>query len=186
MNPPVQVTFRNMPKSDAVDAYVRERVAKLDTFSARITSCHVAIEIPHRHQQTGNHFRVRIDVIVPGGEVVVSHAPDEDRTSEDAHAAIDHAFDQMGRRLEDHVRRQRGDTKVREEGYREARVSKLWTDEGYGFLETQDGSEVYFHRNSVLHRAFDKLQVGSIVRFVEELGDKGPQASTVTLVSSPA
>src|SRR5271166_5179460 len=109
MELPIQVTFRNMTTSDAVDAYVRERAAKLDTFSARITGCHVAVEIPHQHQRSGKHFRVRIDLTVPGGEVVVSHTPDESSTSEDVYAAVDHAFDQMGRRLEDHVRRQRSE-----------------------------------------------------------------------------
>ncbi len=106
---PIQVTFRNMAGSDAIEAYVRERTAKLETFFSRITGCHVAVEVPHRHQHSGKHFRVRIEVIVPGGEVVVSHAPDENPTNEDAYAAIDHAFNQMGRRLEDHVRRQRAD-----------------------------------------------------------------------------
>lgn len=182
MQLPIQITFRNFPHSDAIDAYVRERAAKLDTFFTRITACRVVVETPHQHQQHGRHFRVRIDLTVPGGEVVVSHAPDENPTNEDPYAAIDQAFDQMGRRLQDHVRRQRGDVKPREASYRDARVSKLWSYEGYGFLETPDGSEVYFHRNSVLHQGFDRLKIGSTVRFIEELGEKGPQASTVTLV----
>jgi ribosomal subunit interface protein len=179
---PIQVTFRDIPHSDALDTYIRERAEKMETFSARITSCRVTIEEPHKHQHTGRHFRVRIELMVPGAEVVVSHAPDEDSANEDAHAAIDEAFDRLGRRLEDHVRRQRGDKKPHDKPYRDARVSKLWTYEGYGFLETPDGGEVYFHRNSVLHHAFDRLAVGSTVRFVEEDGEKGPQASTVTML----
>ncbi len=181
MTVPVQVTFRDIPHSDAIETYVRERAAKLETFSTRIIGCHVAVEAPHKHQHTGRHFRVRIDLTVPGTEVVVSHAPDESSANEDAHAAIDDAFDRLGRRLEDHLRRQRGDVKSREEPYRDGRVSKLWTYEGYGFIETPDAGEVYFHRNSVLHHAFDRLKIGSAVRFVEELGEKGPQASTVIL-----
>lgn len=182
MQLPVQVTFRDIAHSDAIDAYVRDRIAKLETFSGRITGCRVVIESPHRHQQTGRHYRVRVDLTVPGGEVVVSHAPDENTTNEDAYAAIDEAFDRLGRRLEDHVRRQRGDVKPHDEPYRDGRVSKLWSYEGYGFIKTADGGEVYFHRNSVLHQGFDRLKIGSIVRFVEEAGEKGPQASTVTLV----
>jgi ribosomal subunit interface protein len=178
---PIQVTFRDMTHSDAVEKYIHERAEKLETFSARITSCNVAVEAPHKHQHTGRHFRIRIDLLVPGGEVVVSHAPDEESTNEDAYAAIDEAFDRVGRQLEDHVRRQRGDVKPHAKPYRDARVSKLWTYEGYGFLETPEGGEVYFHRNSVLHHAFDRLKIGSTVRFVEEDGEKGPQASTVTM-----
>jgi ribosomal subunit interface protein len=179
---PIQVTFRDIRHSDAVEAYVRERAAKLETFSARITGCHVTVEAPHRHQQTGRHYRIRIDLTVPGNEVVVSNASDDNPTNEDLFAAVDQAFDRMGRRLEDHVRRQRGDVKPRETTYVEGRVTKLWSYEGYGFLETPDAVEVYFHRNSVLHGAFDRLEIGARVRFIEELGEKGPQASTVVLV----
>lgn len=180
MTLPIQVTFRDMTPSDAVEAYVRRRAAKLEVFSARITGCRVAVEAPHRHQRTGWRFRVRIDVSVPGSEVVVSHTPQDDATYENAYAAVDDAFDRLGRRLEDYVRRQRGDVKTREDPYRDGRVSKLWTDEGYGFIEA-DGTEIYFHRNSVRHHAFDRLTIGSAVRFVEEAGEKGPQASTVTI-----
>lgn len=125
---------------------------------------------------------MRIDLMIPRGELVASHAPDEDPANENAHVAIDEAFDRLDRRLEDHVRRLRGDVKPHDEHYRDARVSKLWSYEGFGFLRTTDGSEVYFHKNSVLHHAFDRLHVGSSVRFLEEDGEKGPQASTVTLV----
>jgi ribosomal subunit interface protein len=180
MELPIQITFRGIPQSDAIDAYVRDRAAKLETFSARITGCRVAVEAPHQHQQSGRPYRVRIDLTVPGGELVVNNAPDENPINQDAYAAIDQAFDQMGRRLQDHLRRQRGDVKPHEEAYRDGRVKKLWTYEGYGFLETADGSEVYFHRNSVLNGAFDRLKIGAKVRFIEEIGDKGPQASTVT------
>jgi ribosomal subunit interface protein len=178
----VQITFRDIPHSDAIEIYVRDHVAKLDTFASRITACHVVVEAPHKHQQHGRHYRVRIDMTVPGGEVVVSNAPDEDSTNEDAYAAIDEAFDRLGRRLEDHVRRQRGDVKLRDKPYRDGRVAKLWSYEGYGFVEAPDGSEVYFHRNSVLNNAFDRLAIGSKVRFIEEAGNKGPQASTLTVV----
>ena len=186
MQPPVQITFHGIEHSDFIEAYVRERAEKLDTFHARITGCRVAVEAPHQHQHSGRHFRVRIDVMVPGGEVVVSHAPDESAANQDVYAAIDEAFDRLGRRLEDYVRRQRGDVKVREESYRDGRVTKLWSYEGYGFIETSEGLEVYFHRNSVLRHAFDRVKVGSIVRFVEEVGEKGPQASTVILVGADA
>jgi ribosomal subunit interface protein len=182
MEIPIQITLRHIQHSDAIEAYIRERAAKLETFSARITQCHVLVEAPHRHQQSGRHYRVRVDLTVPGGGVVVSHAPDEDPANEDAYAATDAAFDRVGRRLEDYIRRQRGDVKPHEESYRRGRVSKLSSQEGYGFLETPDGDEVYFHRNSVLHHAFDRLKIGSAVRFVEEVGEKGPQASTVTVV----
>jgi cold shock CspA family protein len=64
------------------------------------------------------------------------------------------------------------------------RVIRLFREEGYGFLETPDGREIYFHRNSVLHPGFDRLEIGTEVRFAEEEGEKGPQASTVAIVGT--
>jgi cold shock CspA family protein len=96
--------------------------------------------------------------------------------------AIDDAFKAAGRRLQDYARRQRGDIKGRAL-LPEARVSKLLPQEGYGFLTSDDGREIYFHKNSVLGRAFPRLKVGTTVRFAEEAGEKGPQASTVHIVA---
>jgi cold shock CspA family protein len=76
----------------------------------------------------------------------------------------------------------RGDVK-RDIAPERGRVAKLIAEENYGFIESPDGREIYFHRNSVLDGAFDRLKVGAEVRFVEEDGDKGPQASTVHLAT---
>jgi ribosomal subunit interface protein len=176
MKLPIRITFRDMTPSDAVELYVRDRAAKLDTFAGRLTGCHVSVEMPHRHQRTGREFRVRIDLTVPGAELVVNDSKD------DVYAAIDAAFDHSGRKLEDWIRRQRGDVKPHESEYRPARVAKLWTYEGYGFLETAEGDEVYFHKNSVQGQGWNKLAIGSSVRFIEEVGEKGPQATTVAFV----
>jgi cold shock CspA family protein len=181
MQLPVQITFHGIAPSDAIEAHVRKCTDKLETFAGRVTGCRVTVEAPHRHQQTGRHYRVRIDLTVPGAEIVVGRAPDEDLTNEDVNAAVDQAFDRMQRRLEDHIRRQRGDVKPHASEYSAGRVTKLWSYEGYGFLETADGSEVYFHRNSVLNDGFEQLKVGSAVQFIEEVGEKGPQASSVKL-----
>jgi ribosomal subunit interface protein len=107
MELPLQITFRDIPHSDAIEAYIRQRASKLETLSARITSCHVAVESPHKHKHTARPFRVRVDLMVPGGEVVVSHAQDDHGDNTDAYAAIDYAFDRLDRRLEDHIRRMR-------------------------------------------------------------------------------
>jgi ribosome-associated translation inhibitor RaiA len=71
----VQITFRNMPPSDAVAARVQEEAEKLDEFYRRITSCRVIVEIPHRHHTMGEQFHIRIELGVPGDEIVVRHEP---------------------------------------------------------------------------------------------------------------
>jgi ribosomal subunit interface protein len=182
MQRPLQVTFRDMPPSEAVEAKIRERAAKLDRYYDRIMSCRVVVEAPHGRHHQGKLYHVRIDLTVPQGELLVSREPAEHHAHEDVYVALRDAFDAAQRRLADYARRQRGDVKTREVPAPEARVSKLFRAEGYGFIEGLDGREIYFHRNSVLNDAFERLEVGTEVRFVEEDGEKGPQASTVRLV----
>jgi ribosomal subunit interface protein len=107
MSLPLQVTFRDMPHSDALESYVRTKAGKLDTFHQQITSCRVALESPHRHQSHGRRYRVRIDVKVPGAELVVGH-----KNGEDAYAAVDDAFRDAERLLKHHASKVR----VRGEG----------------------------------------------------------------------
>jgi ribosomal subunit interface protein len=181
MQIPLQITFHGVPHSDAVEHYVRTRAAKLELLADRLTSCRVALEMPHHHARHGEHYRVRIDVTLPGGEVVAVRSPDDAKSYEDLYAAVDSAFDDIDRRLQDFVRRRRGDVKAHERS-RHGHVTKLFPYEGFGFLGTAEGDELYFHRNSVLDAAFDRLKVGDRVRFVEDTGETGPHASTVALV----
>jgi len=178
MRVPMTITFRNMPPSPAIEADVHEKAAKFETFFDRITSTRVVIEAPHRGHRHGKLFHVRIDLRIPGREIVVSRDPAAHHAHEDVYVAIRDAFDEAKRQLQDHAKASRVGGKTHEPAAR-AHVARLHADEGYGFVETTDGREVYFHRNSVVGGDFERLQVGSEVRFVEELGERGPQASTL-------
>jgi ribosomal subunit interface protein len=114
MQRPLQITFHEIPHSDAVEDYVRKHAAKLEALAPRITGCRVALERPHRHSRHGEHFRVRIEAALPGGQVIVERSPDEAKPYENLYATIDGAFDKMGRQLQDFVRRQRGHVKAHE------------------------------------------------------------------------
>jgi cold shock CspA family protein len=179
MKLPLQVSFHNLERSEGIENRVREEAARLDEFCDHVMSCRVVIDVPHRRHGTGNSYQVRIDIKARGEEIaIVNEPPQHDPYYEDVNVAIRDAFDSAARRLEDYVRRQRQDVK-HHEAPPHGRVSKLFPQEGYGFIETPDGREVYFHANSVLESGFDGLEIGSEVTFAEELGDKGPQASTV-------
>ena len=171
----LQITARDISLSEAVETDIREKAAKLELFYDKIMKCRVVLEAPVQHHRKGGPFKVRIDLTVPGAELIVNH-----QAHEDLYVAIRDAFDAAQRQLENYVRRQRGQVKTHEVAPY-ARVSKLFPQEGYGFLETPDGREIYFHRNSVLAPSFDRLEVGTEVRFTEEQGVKGLQASTVTI-----
>jgi ribosomal subunit interface protein len=181
MQLPLQVNFRDMDPSEVVEARVRERAAKLDRFADHIMSCRVMIESHHKHHHKGNVYHVRIDITAPGREIVVSRDPGEHHAHEDVYVAVRDAFDAAERQLQDFVRQQRGDEKVHET-LPHGEVIALFPELDYGTIRSADGREVYFHRNSVVDGDFDQLQEGAEVRFVEEQGDKGPQASTVHVV----
>ena len=181
MQLPLQISFRHMERSEVIEALVREKAAKLDSFADHIMSCRVVVEPAGKHHKHGNLYEVRIDVTVPGEEIAVTRESSEHTEYRDIHIALRDAFDSACRKLEDYMRRKRGLVQPLETKPH-ARARTLVPDEGYGFLETPDGREIYFHRNSVLDEKFDRLQIGTEVAFVEEEGKKGPQASTVTIV----
>jgi ribosomal subunit interface protein len=104
---PLHITFRGMSHSAALEAHVRRRADKLDRYFDRITACHVVVELAHRHHRQGKRYRVSIDMVVPRCELAVAHAPSDERNFEDAHAAVDGAFDDAVRRLEDWAERLR-------------------------------------------------------------------------------
>jgi cold shock CspA family protein/ribosome-associated translation inhibitor RaiA len=176
MELPLQITTRNFELSPAEEQVIRKAAGKLDAFASRIMSCRVLLELESRKRRTGSRYNVRIDLAVPGGEIVIKRQP-----GDTLFTAAQRAFKAAGRSLQDRVRKQRGDVKLTQTAPHGV-VARLFPWEGYGFLTTPDGSEVYFDRQSVLHDAFDRLGVGAEVRYVVESGEQGPQASTVAPV----
>jgi cold shock CspA family protein/ribosome-associated translation inhibitor RaiA len=172
----LQITARDFLLTGAMEAQIRDKAQALDSYYDRLTGCHVVVEAPVRHHRKGGPFTVRIDLKVPRGELTVTR-----QHGEDLSVAIRDAFDAARRRLEDYAREIRGDVKSRE-GPAVARVARMYANEGYGFLETADGREIYFHCNSVLDGRFGDLTTGTRVRFVEEMGERGAQASTVAIL----
>ena len=183
MQLPLQISFRHMEPSEGIEKLVRDKAAKLDEFSDRIMSCRVVVEPKGKHRLHGNLYDVRIDLTVPGEEIAVTREPNQHTEYRDIHIALRDAFDSAGRLLEDYVRRKRLDVKTLETAPH-AKVSKLVPEEGYGFMKTLEGRGIYFHKNSVLDGAFDRLKIGTEVTFVEEEGKTGPQASTVKAVGT--
>jgi cold shock CspA family protein/ribosome-associated translation inhibitor RaiA len=181
MQQPIQIAFRNMKPSEPLKETVRNEAEILDTLCDQIIHCRVVVEAHHKHHHQGNLYHVRVDLTVPGKELVVSREPDEHHAHEDVYVAVRDAFNAITRQLEEYVSRSRREVKAHEVPPH-GRISELSTEEGFGRIESSDGKDIYFHKNSVLNADFDKLEVGTEVRFAEEEGDQGPQASTVTVV----
>ncbi len=177
MQRPLKITSRDFVLTEPVEAEIRRRAEALDNYYQRLSGCEVTIEAPAiKHHRKGGPFSVRIRVTVPGKELAVDR-----QDAEEVSQAIREAFDAARRVLEDYVRELRGAVKLHESAPT-GTVLRLEPELDHGFIEAPDGREIYFHRHSVLNEAFDELQLGSRVRFAEEEGEKGPQASTVVLV----
>lgn len=187
MEIPLEITYRDVEKNDALEALIREKAAKLEEIQEDIVSCRIAVEKVQEHQRSGSPYRIRIVTrIPPNNELVVSREPGEGQVNEQLKTAVNKAFEAMRRQVIKQKEKQQGDVKSHaQEAAFIGHVLRLHPDGAFGFLRSVEGREVYFHRNSVLHDDFDRLEVGTGVRYVPQEGAQGPQASTVQIVDKP-
>ena len=180
MQIPLEISFENAEPSEAVRTAIEHEVARLEKYRHHITGCRVAVVAPSTKHRHGAVYRINIWVTVPPHDnIVVNHQPSDDQSHVHVEVAIKNAFAAARRQIEVLDQRASGNVKLHEVEPH-GRVSKISAD--YGFIATSDGREIYFHRNSVIDNAFDRLNVGSEVRFAEQPGEKGAQASTVHLI----
>jgi ribosome-associated translation inhibitor RaiA/cold shock CspA family protein len=180
----LEITYHNMEPTDWLDADIRERVAKLEKMHDRLVGVRVAIEAQHKQHKVGNVYDVHIELFVPGGDLVVSRQPHkakEKYAHPDVRTSVRDAFQAAERQLQDYKEQLRGDVKVHEPMF-QGQISQLYPQEDYGFILTNTGTQLYFHRNSLLGGAeFDKLTRGMAVHYIEDVGDTGPIATKVWL-----
>ncbi len=184
MQTPVQIDSQGMAASVRVRArnQIQKLIAKLELRHGRITSCRAGIKGPGPHHRGGGLYLVSIRLTLPGGRIVnVARTAKADARHADLDYALNDAFKRARRQLQDQVRRQQGQLKQKNKPPI-GRVASLDTSGEFGFLQTGDGREIYFHKNSVAGGRFRSLKVGSKVLFAEGAGDKGPKATTVRLL----
>lgn len=179
MNTNLEIAFHNMDTSEALEGYIRERAEKLERMYDRLVGIRVAVEKQHRQHRTGNVFDVHIELMVPGQDLVVSRKPakaQEKYANPDARTSVRDAFEAAERQLIEYKRKLRGEVKAHEPeqpGY----VTQINGD--HGFLRTNTGTMLYFHRNSCINVDLEELRQGDPVKYVETVGDTGPTASKV-------
>lgn len=182
MQVPLDISFQNCEPSETIKSEIERCAKRLEKFHEHITACHVTVTAPTTRHREGNVFSIHIRVAIPQHkDVIVTKTHGDVPAHEHISVAIKDAFAAAQRQIEDAARDMRGQVKRHEE-QAHGRIARFIAGEDCGFIEASDGREIYFHRNSVLDNAFDSLTVGSEVRFVEEVGEKGPQASTVHVV----
>ena len=178
MKVPPEITYRGIDKTEAIEALIHEKIAKLERVCNHISSCHIAVEKEQDRPRDRSPYRVRLDITVP---------PEHELAAEST--MIRDAFDKAWRQLRDLSKQQQEYDKgqVHDGAYETtALVTKLFPEEGYGFLKTLDGQDIHFTDSSVAHNAFERLQVGTGVRFEAVEDDQGVlHASTVQIVDKP-
>lgn len=174
---PIHIIFNKLKFSRAIENNAQRHAAKLGKYFDNIMNCKVSIET-HHHQNKGNIYHVRIDLIVPNAELVVNRELGENHAHEDVYVAIRDAFLAMTRQLKKYAQKQRGAVKhhaLPPEG----RIREIAPVADYGFIETIDGRSLRFTSKSVVDFDFNKLEVGTKVFFIEAASNDGPAVSTV-------
>jgi cold shock CspA family protein/ribosome-associated translation inhibitor RaiA len=182
MQTTVEIDFQGMDARPEIQAEIAKHVAELEQRFGRVTAGRVVLKAPGGHHRTGGLYEVNIRLALPAGrEVNVDRTAKADERHSDLTFAINDAFKRARRQLQDRVRELQGQVKTHE-GAPIGTVVRLDPSGEFGFIKSNDGPEIYFHRNSVLDGAFSRLTVGTRVTFAEEEGEKGTQASTVTVL----
>jgi cold shock CspA family protein/ribosome-associated translation inhibitor RaiA len=179
MQTPVEIDFQGLDVKPELRSAIDKHIAQLEDRFGRVTAARVMLKGPGGRHRTGGLYEINIHLALPDGrEVNIDRTPQDDERHADLNYALNDAFKRARRQLQDRVRKLQGDVK-QHAGPPIATVVRLDASGQFGFLQADDGQEVYFHRNSVVDDGFARLSVGARVTYAEEMGDKGPQASTV-------
>jgi ribosomal subunit interface protein len=192
MQIPIEIAFRNIEHNDDAKAAILDHVARLERIYRRMTTCRVRVDQRNQNANETIPPVVHIEISVPGHkEIVVAHDADHLQRkyqTPDLHNAINEAFRIAERRLskykdrlEDHGSAERGHEAANE--FR-GQIAEVTPERDFGYVITKEGGLLYFHRNSMLSGAFDKLCRGDEVTYVEDIGDTGPTASKVRVVEN--
>lgn len=184
MDVPLEISYRDVEKTEYLENLIRQKAAKLEQVSERVSSVRVALEQDHKSRAVNVPYHVRLDVnVAPGHEFVIKRDSDDGQQYKDLPALVREAFEAAWIKLRKIKEKQKGKIKNHPQQEVNALVDKLFPEEDYGFLRTLDGRDVYFHRNALVNRELEELRPGLGVNFNVEQGDKGLQATSVQVVS---
>ncbi len=182
MDRPLEIAFHNMSPSESLETLVRDKFARLEKRFARLTGCRVSVEALHRQHKTGNVYECHIVMSLPGRDIAVSRGPHhakEEHAHPDVRVSIREAFETAERMLVDFKDQLREDTTAPTGSALAGQVALIAPGADHGFILTNTGSQLYFHRDSVTNADFEELKPGQPVHYVEEAGDTGPVATKV-------
>jgi cold shock CspA family protein len=187
MDRPLEIAFHEVQSSESLETAIREHVEALERQFSHLIGCRVSIEAPHRQHRTGNVWGVHILLSVPGKEIAVTREPHrakEHYADPDVYAVLRNAFDVAQRELMTFKEKLGADTATPNANAMLGQVALIEPGADHGFLLTNLGTQLYFHRDSVTEGSFENLKPGDLVHYIEEEGDTGPVATKVRIASS--
>lgn len=168
-----QITFRDIPRSEAIEQNIQKHIDQLESIFDKIVACHVVVEQSQKKQHQGKIYTIKVLLDVPRKQIVSNH-----NHNEDIYIAIRDAFKDSTRMLKEYCRTMHGEVKAHATE-NHGKVARMIPDEDYGFIVDMTGDEFYFQKNNVHHPQFADLAVGDRVKFLPVQGDEGMQAHRV-------
>lgn len=171
---PLDITVREVPNSAAIAYKIRQKVSKLSQYCRRVEFCKVIVSVVQKQQHKGKLYSTHIEVGVPGKILVSTHQIDED-----LYVVIRDAFAAVNKQVKRYTEEKQGLVKTHLQPL-VGKVARKFSD--YGFIETAEGIEYYFNAHNTLHEAFDQLEIGSSVSFLDNTAGDSLQASHVAII----
>ncbi|HKK18455.1 MAG TPA: HPF/RaiA family ribosome-associated protein [Opitutales bacterium] len=184
MQQPLEISFNDIEKTPELDALIHEKAGRLEKFCDNLVSCHVSVAKPHAHQETGSGYRVRVEARIPPNHQIVAHEhSSHGELHDNVETVIRRSFDAAERQVKEHVAKLREDERESfDDEDAPGIVTVIDKAKRYGIIKTVAGRDIYFADKAVLHDDFDRIEIGTSVRYEDQSGDEGPRASTVEIV----
>lgn len=176
------ISYRNLDSSPAVQALIKKRISAVERINDRITGCEVILQAPQKRKLHGRIFKVRLNLHLPGPDLTISRTVAQGSAQDDLMLAVNRAFSAAEKQLK-HQKKMMQAVEVKQHPpILHGEISVLEPELGWGYIEADDGREVYFQRDSLTTDVWDQLAKGTRLRFREFQGEKGAFAAAVTMV----
>jgi cold shock CspA family protein/ribosome-associated translation inhibitor RaiA len=183
MQSPANITFRHMQASPEVRQDIETRIADLEKFHHHVVSCNVVVTGPSNRHEHGQEFHVQLTVQVPGEDIAVSDSLGQSEATQDLNLLLHSVFEVADRKLREQARMMGGREVKHHAEILHGKIDRIFEGEGYGFIKSDDGNDVYFEEDNLTNSSWEKLRVDMKVRFREGDGDKGPYAMNVHVMT---
>ena len=173
------ITWRNIPRSDAVEAIIRKRTRAVERFCPDAVGLRVTLAAPQKLRHAARGFDVRLHLEVPGPDLDVARTVRQGHAADDILRAVNITFTALERRIKETRRIMGGQDVKHHPVLLHGQIVEIEPELGYGFVRADDGQEVYFQKDGLVTGTWDGLEVGARLRFRAQDGEKGPFAVDV-------